>query len=89
MKILITAATFAPSLEGPTFLDANTFADLEEDSARAIVAAGKGLHVDPKDDKTRVRALTAPAARVEVVVAAHKAAEKAAKAAQATGAPAA
>lgn len=80
MKILIIAATFAPSLDGPTFLDANSFVDLEEDSARGVVAAGKGLHVDSKDDKTRSKSFTAPKERVDAVVAALKAADKQAKA---------
>ena len=80
MKILITAATFAPSLDGPTFLDGNTFADLEEDSARSVVAAGKGLHVDAKDDKTRSKTFTAGKERVDAVLAAIKAAAKTAKA---------
>ena len=55
MKLLITAPTFAPSLDGPTFLGGNSFADLEEDNARAVVAAGKGLYIDGKDDKTKLR----------------------------------
>lgn len=80
MKILIIAATFAPSLDGPTFLEGNSFADLEEDSARGVVAAGKGLHVDAKDDKTRGKVFTASKERVDAVVAAIKAAEKQAKA---------
>ncbi len=81
MKILIIAACAVPSLDGPQHLDANTFAELEEDSARAVVTAGKGLHVDAKDDKTRGKAFTAPKERVDAVVAALKAAEKAERAA--------
>ena len=83
MKILITVATFAPSLDGPTLLDANTFADLEEDSARAIVAAGKGLHVDGKDDKTRGKAFTASAERINATVAALRADKPSGKKAEA------
>ena len=84
MKILITAACAVPSLDGPQHLDANTFAELEEDSARAVVTAGKGLHIDAKD-KTRHKAFTAPKERVDAVVAAIKAAEKAEKAAAKAG----
>ena len=80
MKLLIIAACAVPSLDGPQHLDSNTFAELEEDSARAVVAAGKGLHVDSKDDKTRSKSFTAPKERVDAVVAALKAADKQAKA---------
>ena len=53
MKILITQNTFAPSMDGATFLPAGSFAELEADSAKGIVVAGKGLYVDGKDDPTR------------------------------------
>lgn len=53
MKILITLATFAPSLDGATYLPAGTLAEVETDTARAITVAGKGLYVDGKDDPTR------------------------------------
>ena len=81
MKLLIIAACAVPSLDGPQHLDSNTFAELQEDSARAVVAAGKGLHVDSKDDKTRGKTFTAPPERVSAVLSALKAAEKAEKAA--------
>lgn len=80
MKLLITADTFAPSMDGPVHLPAHSFADLELDSARAIVQAGKGLYIDGKDDPTKTKQFTAPAERVKEVVAALAAAEKAAKA---------
>lgn len=84
MKLLITAPTFAPSLDGPTFLGGNSFADLEEDNARAVVAAGKGLYIDGKDDKTRGKVFTASQDRIDAVQAAIKAVAKPAK--QAAGA---
>ena len=85
MKLLIIAACAVPSLDGPQHLDGNTFAELEEDSARAVVNAGKGLYVDAKDDKTRAKVFTAPKERVDAVVAALKAQEKADKAAAKAG----
>lgn len=81
MKILITQDTFAPSLDGPQFLAANTFADVDKDGAAAIVQAGKALYVEPKDDPTRAKQYTAPESRVKALADAMKAADKAAKAA--------
>lgn len=79
MKILITQACAAPAMEGSDHHDANTIADLAPDIARAIVQAGKGLYVDPKDDPSKIKGATAPEARIEAVRAAHKAAARAAK----------
>lgn len=79
MKVLITNATFVPSLDGPQFLDVNTFADMDEESARGVVQAGKGLHCDKKDDKTRGKIFTASQEQIDAAVAASKAAEAAAK----------
>lgn len=79
MKILITTDTFAPSMDGPQFLPANSFADVDKDGAGAIVQAGKALYVDPKDDPTRHKQWTAPETRVKALVEALKSAEKAAK----------
>lgn len=70
MKVLITSATFVPSLDGPTFLDGNSFADMDEDSARGVVQAGKGLFVDKKDDKTRSKSFTASQEQIDAAVAA-------------------
>lgn len=50
MKLLITQDTFAPSMDGPVYLAANSLAELETDAARAIATANKGLYIDPKDD---------------------------------------
>ena len=52
MKILVTQDTFAPSMDGPVFLAANTLAELETDSARGAVVAGRALYIDAKDDPT-------------------------------------
>jgi len=83
MKILITTATFAPSLDGPTYLPAGSFVELETDSARAVVIAAKGLYVDGKDDPTRrgqqPGQWTATEAQVTSARDALKAAEKSAK----------
>lgn len=79
MKILITNACAAPSMDGPVHLDANTLVDIEPDNARAIVAAGKGLYIDPKDDPSRTKVSTANEARVEAVRAALAAAAKSKK----------
>jgi hypothetical protein len=78
MKLLILAACFVPSMDGPQFLDANTFAEMDEDTGRATVQAGKALYVDPKDDKTRTKTFTAPSERVQAVSQALKDAAKAA-----------
>lgn len=53
MKILCTAPTFVPSLDGPTYIDINEVIDVEPDTAKAVVVAGKGLYVDKKDDPTK------------------------------------
>lgn len=52
MKVFLKRDTFAPSLDGPALLEANTVADLDPDAARAAVVAGKALFVDPADDRT-------------------------------------
>ncbi len=78
MKLVITADTFAPSVDGPVPLAANTLVDqLAPDTAHAIVRAGKGLYVDKKDDPTRGNGYTASAEYVRLVVDAAKAADKA------------
>ena len=77
MKLLITQDTFAPSIDGAAFLAANTFVDLETDSARAIVTAGKGLYVDAKDDNSKIKQNTASDARVKAVIEALEAAKAA------------
>lgn len=79
MKLLITQACATPSMDGPVHLDANTLVDVETDNARAIVAAGKGLYIDPKDDLSRTKVSTASEARVEAVRAALASARKAGK----------
>ena len=79
MKILITADTFAPSMDGPVFLASNSFADVDKDTAAAIVQASKALYVEPKDDPTRAKQWTAPESRVKALIDALKAADKAAK----------
>ena len=76
MKILITQDCAAPSMDGPVHLDANTLVDIEPDSARGIVAAGKGLYIDPKDDPSRVKVAPASESRVEAVRAALAAASR-------------
>lgn len=78
MKILITIDTFAPSLDGAVFLAANGFADVDRDTATAIVQAGKALYVDPKDDPTRTKQFTAAESRIKGLVDALRAADKAA-----------
>jgi len=52
MKLIVTQDTFAPSMDGPTFLPANSLVELETASARGVVEAGKGLYIEPKDDPT-------------------------------------
>jgi hypothetical protein len=79
MKILITSDTFAPSLDGPVFLSSNSFADVDKDTAAAIVHAGKALYVEPKDDPSRAKQWTASESRVKGLIDALKAADKAAK----------
>lgn len=79
MKILVTIDTFAPSMDGPVFLAANSFAEVDRDTAAGIVQqAGKALYVEPKDDPTRTKQFTAPEARIKALVEALKAADKAA-----------
>jgi hypothetical protein len=89
MKLLITAPTFAPSMDGPVYLADNTFADADADTAHALVAAGKALYVDAKDDRTKrgdhPGMFTASAERVQLVSAALAAEKKAAKAAKSAG----
>lgn len=52
MKLLITSPTVAPSLDGAQHLGLNTLVDLDAASAHGIVAAGRGLYLDAKDDPT-------------------------------------
>lgn len=79
MKVLIIAATFVPSMDGPQFLDVNTFADMDEESARGVTQANKGLFCDKKDDKTRGKIYTASQEQIDAAVAAADAAKKSAK----------
>lgn len=79
MKILITSDTFAPSLDGAVFLGLNSFADVDKDTAGAIVQAGKALYVEPKDDPTRTKQFTATESRVKALIDALKSADKAPK----------
>jgi hypothetical protein len=65
MKILVTQDTFAPSLDGPTFISVNEVIDIEPDHGHAIVVAGKGLYVDAKDAKGRPAHLVASDKRLE------------------------
>jgi hypothetical protein len=76
MKILITQDCAVPSLDGPQHVPANTLQDFEADVVRALVHAGRGLYVDPKDDPSKVKVNTAPEARVEALRKALKAAAK-------------
>jgi hypothetical protein len=87
MKVLIIQDTFAPSLDGPSHLPANTLADLEADSAHAVVRATKGLYVDQKDDPTRGKQFTASDARLSAAREAAAAAKAAAKSAAKAPAP--
>lgn len=80
MKTLIVQDCAAPSMDGPVHLAANSVADLETDDVRALVHAGRALYIDPKDDPSRLKANTAPEARVAAVRDALKAAAKQAKA---------
>lgn len=81
MKILVTQDTFAPSLDGPTFVSANETIDIEPDNGHAIVNAGKGLYIDQKDLKGRPAYLLASAERLKAATEAQAQAAKAAKAA--------
>lgn len=74
MKILVTQDTFAPSLDGPTFISANEVIDIEPDHGHAIVVAGKGLYVDEKDAKGRPKHLLASDKRLETAAELRKAA---------------
>ncbi|MDP4300347.1 hypothetical protein [Leptothrix discophora] len=67
MKVLITADTFAPSMDGPVHLAAHTIAEMEADSARSIVNAAKGLYVDGKDDPGKTKQHTASAELIRLV----------------------
>ena len=79
MRVLITADTFSPSIDGPVYLAASTLADCEIDSAHALVHAGKALYVDPKDDKSKLKQRVATKELLEAAV---DSATKAAKAAK-------
>jgi hypothetical protein len=80
MKLLITQDCAAPSMDGAAHLSANSVVEVEADVARGLVHAGRALYIDPKDDPSRIKASTAPEARVEAVRQALKAAAKSAKA---------
>ncbi len=80
MKLLIISACAVPSIDGPTHLEPNILVDVETDTARALVHAGRGLYIDPKDDPSRAKVHVAPESRVEAVRQAAKAAAKATKA---------
>lgn len=79
MKTLITQDCFAPGIDGAVNLQANSVVELDVDTVRALVHAGRALYVDPKDDPSRVKQNTASESRVEAVRAAMKPAAKAAK----------
>lgn len=79
MKLLITQDTFAPSLDGPTFIAAHEVIDIEPDHGHSIVAAGKGLYIDAKDAKGRSPSLVASDKRLEAAKAARAEAAKPAK----------
>jgi hypothetical protein len=81
MKILVTQDTFAPSLDGPTFISANEVVDIEVDHGHGIVVAGKALYVDQKDAKGRPAHLLASDKRLEAAAEARAAAAAAAQAA--------
>lgn len=83
MKILITVDCAAPSMDGPQHLPANTFVDLEVTSAHAVVAAGRGLYVESKDDPSRLKQFTASESRIKAVAGALDSAAKDARAAAA------
>ena len=88
MKMLITSATFAPGMDGPVMLDANSFAELDADVAVQLAACGRALYIDPKDDPSRrgnaSGTRTATAEQIAAADAAGKAAAKAAKTAAKT-----
>lgn len=81
MKILIILATFVPSLDGPAFLDVNEVVDVEPDTAKNVVIAGKALFVDKKDDFTAHKQKTATDAQLDVAKKAQAEAKRLAKAA--------
>lgn len=76
MKIFITDNTFAPSIDGPALLEANEVVDVEVDTGHALVQAGKGLYVEPKDDRSKTKGKVVSKERLQEVAAAHKAAAK-------------
>lgn len=76
MKALITQDCFAPAVDGSAHLQANDVVELDADTVRALVHAGRALYVDPKDDPSRAKARTAPESRIEAIRAAFKAASK-------------
>lgn len=76
MKLLITSDCAVPSMDGPQHLPANSFVELETASAHAVVAAGRALYIDPKDDPGRTKPNTASEARVAAVRAALDRADK-------------
>lgn len=80
MKTLITQDCFAPGIDGAVHLQANSVVELEVDTVRSLVHAGRALYVDPKDDPSRVKQNTAAESRVEAVRVAMKPAAKGVKA---------
>ena len=82
MKLLMIQKCAVPTVDGPAHIAANTLVDIDTDSARALVQAGRALYIDPKDDPSRAKVSVAPEARVEAV-------RKAAKGAARSEAPAA
>lgn len=77
MKILMTSDCAVPSLDGPQHVPASTVQEFDADTVRALVHAGRGLYIDPKDDPSKAKVSTAPEARVEAVRKAIKAQLKA------------
>ena len=80
MQALVTDATFAPSMDGPQYLEANTLVEADADTVHAMVRAGKALYVNAKDDPTRIKQFTAAEPRVQALRDAMAAAAQAAKA---------
>ena len=73
MKVLITEATLVPTGEtAPRHVEANEEADVHEDVARKLVASGRALYVNDKDDPTRTKHQTASAERRAAAASARK-----------------
>lgn len=80
MKILCTAPTFVPSLDGPTYVAVNELIEVDADTGKGVVVAGKGLYIDKKDDPTKEKSFTASDAQLEAAKKAQAEAKRAAKA---------